>query len=152
MVKKAPKNVCLEKDFPTKDAAKLSGLTIDMVNYLCRYKIVKASGDKKCGRGRARKFVYTDILLLRVIGKLLSNGISVLRLRKSLIALQKRGKNYTDILTKKYVATDGINIYFKDKGVLEIFGTGQIVFAFVLELESIREELIELIEKENSAA
>lgn len=137
--------------FSSKQTAALSSLTIDMINYLCRYKIIVPSGRNKCCRGKARKFTFSDVLLLRIIAKLLKNGVSVLRLRKSFSALQKRGNNYGDVLTKKYVATDGQNIFFKDDGVLEIFETGQTAFAFILELESIRTELKNIFENERKA-
>lgn len=127
--------------YTAKQAAQLSGLTSDMVNYLCRYEIIKPTGSNIRGRGRARRFTFTDVLLLRVVSKLLDNGVSVLRLRKSLSALQKRGKKARDMLSKKYVATDGFNIYFKDNGILEIFESGQTAFAFVLELGTLRKEL-----------
>lgn len=138
--------------YSTKEAAKLSGLTSDMVNYLCRYSIIIPCGNKKSGRGKAREFLFCDVLLLRVIAKLLNNGISVLRLRKSLVALQKRGKNTEDILSKKYVSTDGKRLYFKNDGVLEIFNSGQTAFAFVLELSSIRKELYNKIKQTRKSA
>ena len=134
-----------------KKAAQLAGLTTDMVNYLCRYSIVIPTGSTKRGRGKARRFTFSDVLLLRVIAKLLVNGVSVLRLRKSLAALQKRGKGPQEILSKRYVATDGRKIYFQNDGVLEIFESGQTAFAFVLELGSIRKELTEIIEREQKA-
>jgi len=141
----------IEETFSTKKAAKLAGITTDMVNYLCRYKIIVPTGRNECCRGKARKFTFSDVLLLRIIAKLLKNGVSVLGLRKGFTALQKRGKKYEDVLTKKYVATDGQNIFFKDEGVLEIFETGQTAFAFVLELESIRTELEQFVENERKA-
>ena len=134
--------------FAAEKAARHAGLTVDMVNYLCRYGIIKPSACSKRGRGCIRKYTFSDILLLRVVAKLLKNGVSVLRLRKSLIALQKRGKNTHDILSKKYVATDGYNIYFRDNDVLEILESGQMSFAFVLELSAVRKELSEKIKRE----
>jgi len=136
---------------PINKAAKFALLSVDMVNYLCRHEIVIPTGDSKRGRGCIRKYTFSDILLLRVISKLLSNGISVSGLRKSLIAIQKRGETTREILSKKYLATDGKNIYFEDNGVLELLTTGQLAFAFVLELELVRDELSKTIESETLA-
>ncbi|RRQ21967.1 helix-turn-helix domain-containing protein [Thiohalobacter thiocyanaticus] len=111
--------------YPVEIAARLSGLSMDMVNYLCRYGVVKPSGNTKRGRGHRRKFTFSDILLLRVISQLLSNGISVQRLRRSLAELQKQGKSTNHILKKKYLVTDGKSIYLEDEGVLELLTTGQ---------------------------
>jgi len=136
--------------YPIKQAARHAQLSVDMVNYLCRYGIVKPSGCKKRGHGCIRKYTLSDIILLRVISELLSRGVSVLKLRKSLVTLQKRGKTPQEILTKRYLVTDGENVYFKDDDVLELLTTGQLAFAFVLELEVIRKELSQGIEQESN--
>jgi len=145
MVSKNSKSTDVVDWFPVGKAAMYSGLTLDMVNYLCRCGIVKPTGCTKRGRGRVRKYTFSDILLLKIIAKLLANGVSVQRLRKSLVGLQKRGGTAQDILKRKYLATDGKNIYLKDNGVLELLTTGQLTFAFVLELENVRNELAQKI-------
>src|SRR6266481_59839 len=125
-------------------AAKHAGLSTHMVNYLCRHGIVVPSAGEERGRGKLRKYSFTDVLLLRVVAKLLSNGVSALRLRKSLVALRSRGEKGTqEILSKKYLVTDGFDIYFQDKGALEALETGQMSFAFVLELTGIRKDVAE---------
>ena len=88
---KAIENQAVIKYFSVKTTAKISGLSSHMLNYLRRYGIITPSGSKVSGRGIAVKYSYTDILLLRIISRLLTQGISPLRLRKSLTALQKRG-------------------------------------------------------------
>jgi DNA-binding transcriptional MerR regulator len=144
MAKTHPNSVVADW-FTLDQAARHAQLSKDMVNYLCRYSIVKPTGCVKRGRGCVRKYTFTDILLLRVIAKLLSNGISALRLRKSLIALQKRGGSAHEILLRKYLVTDGKSIYLQDNNVLELLTTGQLAFVFVLELESVRKELSQKI-------
>lgn len=135
-----------------KAAARIAGLSIDMVNYLSRYEIVVPSGNGTRGRGAARKYTYTDLILLRVIAKLLSQGISVLRLRQSFTALQKRTGNMNNVANMKYLLTDGYNVYFSDRTALEILESGQMVFAFVLELSSLRAEVDGKIEIERHVA
>lgn len=129
-----------------RDAARISGLTLDMVNYLCRHKYVTPShatsnGTKKRGYGVVRKYTYSDVLLLRVISKLLKQGISVKNLVKSLGALQRRGMRTSELSSKKYVLTDGNKIYIEDNATLELLDSGQLAFAFVLELGSLRKEV-----------
>ncbi len=143
MRKKKSKSTEVIGPFRIKEAAHLSGLTVYMVDYLCRNGIVKPTGCNKRGRGRVREYMFSDILILRVVSELLSKGISVLGLKKAFAALQKRGGSADEILKKKYLATDGKNVYFESKGVLELLSTGQLAFAFVLELENVRNELIE---------
>jgi hypothetical protein len=76
-----------------------------------------------------------------VIAKLLKQHVSVLRLKKCLVTLQKRSGNASLLLSKKFLATDGYNVYFSDGNTLQLLDSGQMVFAFVMELCSIREEV-----------
>lgn len=131
--------------YNVKSAAKISGLSEHMIGYLRRYGIVTASGSKVGKRGVALKYTYTDILLLRVISRLLTQGISPLRLRKSLNGLQKRGHKTGDLISKKYVATDGRDIFIVGNDIVELLESGQLAFAFILELGAIRDEVAERI-------
>ncbi|AJX82056.1 hypothetical protein BG97_1705 [Burkholderia pseudomallei 7894] len=121
-----------------------------MLNYLARYGIATASGNDRRARGHARRYLYADLLLLRVIARLLENGISVLRLRKVLEGLKVR-KDASGLLTKRFVVTDGYNLFLQDGGVAELLETGQLSFAFVLELSTLRTELGIAIERQNAA-
>ncbi len=140
----------VKETFSAKEAAKLAGLSFAMLNYLGRYDIVGPSGSDQRSRGRARRYLYADLLLLRVIGRLLQNGISVLRLRRALEGLRAR-QSSADLLTKRFVVTDGYNIFFQDSGVAELLETGQMTFAFVLELSSLRSEMSLAIERQAAA-
>src|SRR5665213_2203511 len=95
--------------------SRVSGLSLDMVNYLCRYGIATPHGGGLRGRGRTRRYSYADALLLRVIAKLLANGVSVLRLRRAILAMHRRNAT-PQILTRKFVVTDGRDLYFMAKG------------------------------------
>jgi DNA-binding transcriptional MerR regulator len=138
--------------YSTAAAARISGLSVDMVNYLYRHKIVRPSQGKKSGRGVARSYAYADVLLLRVLCKLLAQGISVLGLKRCMIALQKRGGDLNQIVSKRLVATDGYNVYFGSRDVLEMLGSGQMAFAFVIELGALRSEVNAHITNLRSAA
>lgn len=137
---------------PARRAARLSGLTLHKVNYLCRHKIVEPTGLTSRGRGITRRYSFADVLLLRIIAALLANGVSVEKLRKSLNALSARGKGSREILSKKYVVTDGSDVYFKSDDVLEVLESGQMSFAFVLELGRVRKEVEAKIERTNKSA
>jgi DNA-binding transcriptional MerR regulator len=113
-----------------------------MLNYLCRFDLIAPSGNVRRGRGRRRKFLYRDLVLLRVMAHLLTRGISVLRLRKALVKLQSQKDSAKDLLTKRYVATDGVELYVADNGVWRAISSGQASFAFVLQLEEVRQEVL----------
>ncbi|MCR1770514.1 MerR family transcriptional regulator [Burkholderia glumae] len=145
-----PRTTSAREAFTAKEAARLAGLSLDMLNYLGRYGIAAPSGNERRARGHARRYLYADLLLLRVIARLLENGISVLRLRKALEGLQAR-LDSTELLTKRFVVTDGYNLLLQDGGVTELLETGQLSFAFVLELSNLRTELGTAIERLSAA-
>lgn len=138
---KISKEKAVKNWFSAKEAAKLSELTFDMINYLCRHDLITPSNGTKRGRGTRRRYSFADIVLLRVIAKLLLNGVSPLRLKDNLTALKRRELEAKGLLTTKFVVTDGFNIYFQDDGVVELLSSGQIAFAFVLELSKLRDEV-----------
>lgn len=140
----------LIESFTAAQAARLAGLSLDMVNYLCRHEIVISSGSSRHGRGVARKYLYDDVVLLRVMAQLLAQGMSVLRLRKGLAAFRKRCGN-GKIASSRYFLTDGYNVYLQDEGNLEDIASGQRVFAFVLELQAIRNAVDKKIGRVRSA-
>lgn len=112
-----------------------------MIHYLVRQDIVTPNIGTRRSRGTALEFTYSDLVLFRVIGKLLANGISVLRLKKSLKALRGRRANAKALLTEKYVVTNGFDIFFQNESVFELFESGQMVFGFIMELQTIRDEV-----------
>lgn len=124
--------------FTVREASSVSSLSVAMLNYLMRHQIVIATGSTLQGRGRARRYTFADLVLLRAVAQLLQRGVSVLRLKQGLIAARKRGKTVADLLGKRYLLTDGYNLYFQDSGTLELLETGQMAFAFVLQLDGIR--------------
>lgn len=137
------------ESFSARDAADFAGLSLAMVNYLCRHRIVAPTIGRKRGRGVDRKFSFGDIVVMRAIAKLLSGGVSVYRLKKALTSL--RGQ-HTDItaqgLPAAYLVTNGRDIFFRhESGVLELLANGQFSFAFVVEMESVRKEAVTFARK-----
>ena len=130
--------------------AALAGLTPTMVNYLCRQKLIEPSLSKQRGRGRPLSYGFGDIVMLRVIARLLNSGVSVERVRKAFTALRKHHPAITPTaLPARYLVTDGKTVFLLDgKDQLEeLDGRGQMAFAFVLELSTIRDEVLQEAEK-----
>src|SRR5579863_8326238 len=126
------------------DAAALSGLTPAMVDYLCRQKVLVPSVPGRRGRGRARKYSFGDVIMLRALSRLLGAGVSVERLKRALWALRPFYKNISrGPLPAKYLATDGRVVFLRDQeGLVDLDGSGQMSFLFVLELESLRRDVL----------
>jgi DNA-binding transcriptional MerR regulator len=138
--------------FSAGEAARLAGMTPSMVDYLCRTKVLVPSLGTVRGRGRARQYSFGDVVVLRLLSRLLESGISVLRMKRGLQALRKRHPEITPAsLPANYVVTDGITIYLRHgKDRLEEAANGQGTFAFVLELARVRAEVIKEVKADTS--
>lgn len=134
----------LKEHFSAKEAAEFSGISLAMVNYLCRHHLIVPATGRKRGRGIERKYSFGDIVILRSVAKLLEAGVSVLRLKKALANLRRLHADITqDKMPASFLVTDGKDVYFRqDSGVLELLTSGQLSFAFVVEVESVRQDAI----------
>jgi len=137
--------------FSARRAAKLVGMTLAMVNYLCRNELVIPSGATERGRGRPRLYSYADVLLLRVMAQLLKQGVSISGLKTSLAAYRDRGEQLA-LATCRYFVTDGYNVLLQDVDRLEDLTSGQQVFAFVLDLQPVREAVDKSMEQARTTA
>ena len=136
--------------FDIRQAAALCGLKQPMLDYLCRQGILVPSLPKHRGRGRKRRYTFGDVVMLRVLAKLLGRGISVKRIRDALIALRKHHAAITPTsLPERYLITDGEAVFlWRSKTTLETLDeAGQMTFAFVIELATVRDEVITQVEK-----
>jgi DNA-binding transcriptional MerR regulator len=141
-----------EKSFTIKQAARLSKLSLTMVEYLCRTEVLRPSGCHRRGRGCRREYSFGDVVLLRAIAKLLENGISVSKLKKSLLRLRRHHPEITsEALPASLLVTDGKQVFFRESNeVLLELSKGQLAFAFVLELSAIQQEIMRLARNELS--
>lgn len=122
---------------------KLTKLSRAMLDYLCRSEVLRPSAKPCRGRGHRRLYSFSDLVLLRVIARLLQSGISVLKLKKSLGALRKRDPDFAARRTSGAVlVTDGARIYLRQSPqVIEDLVCGQLQFAFVIQLDGVRRDL-----------
>lgn len=139
--------------YTVRQAAHVSGLSVHMVDYLCRHQIVPPSATQESGRGRVRYYTYTDLVVLRVVAKLLDQGISVLRFRKQYQLLKSRKFDAGQLMAHRYLVTDGNNIYLKDDRaqVLERLDSGQTAFAFVMDLNPVKKAVADSLKSKKRA-
>lgn len=127
----------------------LSGLGLPMIDYLCRTQIIvpSAGRGRSRGRGRERRFTFSDVVLLRVISKLLQRGIGVRRLQRDLrLAAQWYSASVSDPAPLPYLCTDGVRAFFRRKNaVLEEVGSGQFAFGFIIDVERVKVEVVDLL-------
>lgn len=135
--------------FSAKDAAAFSGLSLAMVNYLCRHGIVAPTLGGKRGRGIRRRYSFGDIVMIKAIAKLLQGGVSVYRLKRALARLGALNNGITAArLPAAYLVTNGEDVFFRHRaGVFELLSKGQFAFAFVVEMDLVRRDAIEFAKR-----
>jgi DNA-binding transcriptional MerR regulator len=135
--------------FLINEAAGLSGLTASMLNYLCREEVLVPSNRGRRGRGSPRKYSFGDVVMLRALAHLLEAGVSVKRLKKALKSLRPQHKNISRLsLPAQYLVTNGHEVFLQEKeNLLDMDGSGQMSFTFVLELRDVREDVFRLERK-----
>ncbi len=145
MRKKSPHDA--NEWFTATQAAKLSNLSLAMLNYLCREKVVEPTCNCSRGRGTQRHYSFGDVVALRLIAMLSKMGISVGRLKKAMRQLRLLHPQITlTSLPASHVVTDGKDIYLCKPGEpLERVLDGQFTFAFVIELSRLQQEVAKKI-------
>jgi DNA-binding transcriptional MerR regulator len=126
-------------------ACALSGISRPMLDYLCREDLVTPSASNQRGRGRQRRYTFGDVVVLRMVGRLLSSGIEVSKIRRGLRELQRRTNNISPgNIPFRLVVTDGTDVFLKDNGrILEsLTANGQLAFAFLLDIHLSEAEVI----------
>lgn len=125
-------------------AAKFSGLSPTMLDYLCRQEILVPSFPVERRRGCPRQYSFGDVVMLRALARLLKAGVSVQRLKKALHSIRKHHKDILrNSLPAQYLVTDGRRVFLREKdALLDLDGTAQMSFLFILELNDVRREVI----------
>ena len=96
-----------------------------------------------------RKYLFGDIVALRLVAKLSSNGISPLRMKKGLQGLRRHHPEITlTSLPGSHIVTNGTDLYLRQEGKpIERAFDGQFAFAFVIELGHLQQEVAALIRR-----
>jgi hypothetical protein len=84
------------------------------------------------------------VVALRLVKRLSMTGVRPMRIKAALQRLRKHHKEITlTSLPAKYVVTDGVDLYLRNgKEAVERMRDGQMAFAFVIELEQLRAEVV----------
>lgn len=130
--------------YPIDQVAKWSGLSVQMIGYLCAQGVVTPKEKGRRGRGRKRQFAFGDVVMLRTMQLLLERGVTVSKLKASIATLEKKFREVTPgTLPRAFLITDGTRIYFRDHNGLmqDLSEGGQYVFSFVIDLQSLSDDL-----------
>jgi DNA-binding transcriptional MerR regulator len=114
---------------PTACAA--AGITYRQLDYWARTGLVEPSVRAAHGSGSQRLYGFRDILVLKVVKKLLDTGISLQQIRTAVDHLRDRG---TDDLAQLTLMSDGVTVYecTSPDQVVDLLAGGQGVFGIAL--------------------
>ena len=114
---------------PTACAA--AGITYRQLDYWARTELVEPSVRAAHGSGSQRLYSFRDILVLKVVKRLLDTGISLQQIRAAVQHLRDRG---TEDLAQVTLMSDGVSVYecTSPDEVVDLLAGGQGVFGIAL--------------------
>jgi len=114
---------------PTACAA--AGITYRQLDYWARTQLVEPTVRSATGSGTQRLYSFKDILLLKIIKRLLDAGVSLQQIRIAIDHLRERG---TDDLTQVTLMSDGASVYECRSAdeVIDLLQGGQGVFGIAV--------------------
>lgn len=112
-------------------ACKAAGITYRQLDYWARTGLVEPSVKSATGSGTQRLYGFRDILVLRVVKRLLDSGVSLQQIRTAVSTLRERG---VEDLSRITLMSDGASVYecTSDDEVIDLVQGGQGVFGIAL--------------------
>ncbi|MDX6200006.1 MAG: hypothetical protein QOJ79_3157 [Actinomycetota bacterium] len=112
-------------------ACSAAGITYRQLDYWARTGLVEASVREASGSGTQRLYSFRDILVLRIVKKLLDAGISLQNIRTAIASLRDRG---VEDLAQITLMSDGTTVYecTSTDEVVDLLQGGQAVFAIAV--------------------
>ncbi len=112
-------------------ACKAAGITYRQLDYWARTGLVEPSVRPAGGSGTQRLYGFRDILVLKVVKRLLDTGVSLQQIRGAIQVLRARG---VDDLAQITLMSDGASVYecTSNEEVIDLLQGGQGVFGIAL--------------------
>ena len=112
-------------------ACNVAGITYRQLDYWARTGLVEPTVRGATGSGTQRLYSFRDILILKVIKRLITAGISLQQIRAAIEHLRARG---VDDLTQVTLMSDGVSVFecTSDDEVIDLLRGGQGVFGIAL--------------------
>ena len=112
-------------------ACSAAGITYRQLDYWARTGLVEPTVRGATGSGSQRLYSFRDILILKVVKRLLDAGISLQQIRTAVVHLRARG---TDDLTRVTLMSDGASVYecTSNDEVIDLLQGGQGVFGIAI--------------------
>lgn len=108
-----------------------AGVTYRQLDYWARTGLLEPSVRAATGSGTQRLYSFRDILVLKVVKRLLDTGVSLQQIRTAVDALRARG---VEDLARITLMSDGASVYecTSDQEVIDLVRGGQGVFGIAL--------------------
>ena len=112
-------------------ACRAAGITYRQLDYWARTGLVEPSVRSATGSGTQRLYGFRDILVLKVVKRLLDTGVSLQQIREAIKKLRDRG---VEDLAGITLMSDGASVYecTSDEEVIDLLHGGQGVFGIAL--------------------
>src|SRR6478752_4428531 len=126
-------------------AARAAGITYRQLDYWARTGLVEPTVRGAAGSGSQRLYGFRDILVLKLVKRLLDTGISLQQIRTAVNQLREAGVND---LAHTTLMSDGASVYLctSDDEVIDLVSRGQGVFGIAVGkvLREVESSLVEL--------
>jgi DNA-binding transcriptional MerR regulator len=126
-------------------AAKAAGISYRQLDYWARTELVEPTVRSASGSGSQRLYGFRDILVLKLVKRLLDTGISLQQIRVAVNQLRESG--VTD-LAETTLMSDGASVYLctSNDEVIDLVSQGQGVFGIAVGrvLREVEASLVEI--------
>ena len=126
-------------------AARAAGISYRQLDYWARTELVEPTIRGAAGSGTQRLYGFRDILVLKLVKRLLDTGISLQQIRTAVNQLREAG---VDDLAQTTLMSDGASVYLctSDDEVIDLVSRGQGVFGIAVGkvLREVESSLVEL--------
>lgn len=112
-------------------ASQIAGISYRQLDYWARTGLVVPEMKEADGSGSQRLYSFRDVLMLKVVKRLLDAGVSLQQIRIAIDHLRNRG---VDNLSSITLISDGLSVYecVSDHEVIDLLQGGQGMFAISL--------------------
>ena len=134
-----------QQGFSGKRTAEIVDITYRQLDYWARTELVEPTVRGASGSGTQRLYGFRDILVLKLVKRLLDTGISLQQIRTAVNQLREAGVND---LAQTTLMSDGASVYLctSDDEVIDLVSRGQGVFGIAVGkvLREVESSLVDL--------
>lgn len=140
-----PGDSASDVSYSGRSAAEIVGISYRQLDYWARTQLVEPTVRGAAGSGSQRLYGFRDILVLKLVKRLLDTGISLQQIRVAVNQLREAGIND---LAQTTLMSDGASVYLctSNDEVIDLVSRGQGVFGIAVGkvLREVEHDLVEL--------